>query len=290
MNTTTPIQIFLEELSLKLIKLIPIRKGKERIVDYIRKSLNFSEGTMRQATVDNDIPIFVDIFERIQSYMYFLGEYERYETRKFTHSINLDDVVMDLGANIGYFSLIASKRVGLKGHVFSFEASPRVYELLCKNCCLSNNKNISPLNFAVSDNEGILKFNLPRNPQEQGSGSLSSSEIGDIEVAGITIDKFVQKENLIRLDLIKMDIEGAEVKALLGMSETIVKHKPKLLFEFSPSRYKESEINQFEALVKLLKDFKYKFSTLTRNGKWENIESLPSRGVLTIYAEVDSNS
>jgi FkbM family methyltransferase len=280
----------LERLTLKIIKLIPIRKGKERIVDYIRKYLIFPEGTIRRAIVDKDIPILVDIYERIQSYMYFIGEYERNETKRFIHSIHIGDVVMDLGANIGYFSLIASKRVGLNGHIYSFEASPKIYESLYKNCSLSINKNISPLNFAVTDKEGVLKFNLPLNPQEQGSGSLSSNDMGDIEVAGINIDKFVEKEKLTKLDFIKMDIEGAEVKALLGMKATISTYKPKILFEFSPSRYEELEITQFESLVKLMKDLKYKFSALTRNGKWEDIESFPSQGVWTIYADTYQNN
>jgi FkbM family methyltransferase len=275
-----------EKLILRFIKQFPIRKGKERVVDYIRKFLSFSEGTMREAIIDNDVPIFVDIFERIQSYMYFIGEFERYETKKFIHAINPGNVVMDLGANIGYYSLIASKYIGHEGHVFSFEASPKVYESLCKNCSLGN-KNISHFNLAIADKEGKLKFNLPQNPQEQGSGSLSTNNTGDIEVESISIDQFVQTENITRLDFIKMDIEGAEVKAFLGMKETISKYKPKMLFEFSPSRYEDIEITQFESLVKIMKDLRYKFRFLTRNGEWENIKSFPNTGIWTIYAEID---
>jgi hypothetical protein len=118
MNASNSNSSLSERLALKLITLSPIRKGKERAVDYIRKFLSISEGTMREAIIDNDVPIFVDIFERIQSYMYFIGEFERYETRKFIDSINPGDVAMDLGANIGYFSLIASKYIGQKGHIF----------------------------------------------------------------------------------------------------------------------------------------------------------------------------
>jgi FkbM family methyltransferase len=276
----------LENSILKLIKLFPIRKGKERIVDYFRKFFTFPEGSIRKAIIDDDIPILVDIFERIQSYMYFIGEFERHETRKFIHSIRSDDVVIDLGANIGYFSLIASKYIGSKGHVFAFEASPKVYELLCKNCSLSN-KNISPFNLAVADQEGTLKFNLPQNPQEQGSGSLSKNNMGDIEVESLSIDRFAQTEKITRLDLIKMDIEGAEIKALLGMKEVISKYKPKILFEFSPSRYEDSEITEFESLVKLMKDLRYKFSSLTRNGEWKEITFFPNIGIWTLYAEID---
>jgi FkbM family methyltransferase len=286
-NSDSSSPSLLEELMLKLIKQFPIRKGKERIVDYFRKFLSLSEGTMRQAIIDNNVPIFVDIFERIQSYMYFIGEYERHETRKFIHCVKPEDVVLDLGANIGYFSLIASKLVGEKGHIFSFEASPKVYELLCKNCSLSN-KNISHFNLAVADKEGILRFNLPRNPKEQGSGSLSTDNSGDIEVRGISIDRFVQTEKITKLNFIKMDIEGAEVKALLGMKETIFKYRPKILFEFSPSRYDELEISQFNSLVKLMKDLSYKFKFLTRNGEWLDVKSFPEIEVSTIFAEIDS--
>jgi FkbM family methyltransferase len=172
---------------------------------------------------------------------------------------------------------------------FSFEASPKVYKLLCKNCSLSN-KNISHFNLAIADKEGKSKFNLPQNPQEQGSGSLSTNNMGDIEVKSISIDRFVQTENITRLDFIKMDIEGAEVKALSGMKETISKYKPKMLFEFSPSRYKVLEITQFESLVKFMKNLRYKFKFLTRNGEWKYIKSFPNTGIWTIYAEIDSDS
>lgn len=133
-------QPLLEIALAKAIKLIPIRRGKVKIVDFLRKLLDFSEGSMRQAVIDNDIPIIVDLFERIQSYMYFIGEYEKWETKKFKENLRLGNVVLDIGANIGYFSLIASKIVGKAGLVFAFEASPKVYEQLYQNCYLSSKK------------------------------------------------------------------------------------------------------------------------------------------------------
>jgi FkbM family methyltransferase len=289
MTLNSSISSLSETIVLNFVKVIPFRKGKERIVDFIRQLIIFPEGTIRQCLIDNDVPIFVDLFERIQSYMYFVGEFERYETRKFISSIHPGYVVIDLGANIGYFSLIALKRVGLDGHVFSFEASPRVYESLYKNCSLSKNKNISAFKLAVADKEGILTFNLPRNPQEQGSGSLAEG-IGDIEVEAITIDKFVQRENLTRLDFIKMDIEGAEIKAFFGMKSTILTYKPKLIFEFSPGRYQNSDLSEFHSFAHKMKGFGYRFLILTRTGKWKSIESFPMAGVSTIYAEIFAES
>jgi FkbM family methyltransferase len=287
LSSQTNFRSILEISILKAIRLSPLSKGKVRLVDFFRQIISFPEGTIRKAIVDNDVSIFVDLFERIQSYMYFIGEYERYETKKFTSAIESGDVILDLGANIGYFSMIASKRLGKEGHVYAFEASPKIYELLCKNCSLSQINNITPLRLAVADRESVLSFKLPQNLQEQGSGSLSSNGTGDIEVQAITIDGFIQKEKLSRLDSIKMDIEGAELKAFFGMKETICRYQPKIIFEFSPARYEERDISEFKSLVELMSELGYMFQILNKNGHWNTIKPqdlFHLSGVSTIYA------
>jgi hypothetical protein len=115
-NSSNPSLI--EKFTLNFIQLFPIRKGKERIVDDVGKFLSFPEGSICQAAIDNNVSILVDVFERIQSYICFIGEFERHETKKFIDSISPGNVVIDLGGNIGYFSLIASKYFGKKGNVF----------------------------------------------------------------------------------------------------------------------------------------------------------------------------
>ncbi len=280
-------QSVIEIITLKAIRLNPLSKGKEKIIDFFRKMISYPQGTIRQAVIDRDVKIFVDLSERIQSYMYFIGEYERHETRKFISSISPGDVILDVGANIGYYSMIASKRVGKNGHVFAFEAYPIVYELLCQNCCLSKVDNITPLCIAIADQEGILSFKIPRNPKEQGSGSLVKDGSGNIKVEAITLDKFIQEKDISRLDFIKMDIEGAELKAFLGMKETICRYQPQIMFEWSPNRYEEQNIAEFKSLLELMNDLGYVFQILNRNGRWSTIKSynsFPVSGVWTIYA------
>jgi FkbM family methyltransferase len=145
------------------------------------------------------------------------------------------DTVVDGGANVGFYSLLAASLLNGKGQVISFEPDPRNLPLLRANADLnrfSGMLRVEPM--ALSSSEGDLHFWY--NPQTSWGGSLveipSASDIC-VTVPATSLDVFRSKRNLAPIDIIKLDLEGAEPLALQGMEESL-----------SSARFLALEINQ----------------------------------------------
>lgn len=131
--------------------------------------------------------------------------------------------VIDCGAFTGDTALYFSKRVGFCGRVFAIEAMPQLYEELQSNIEKSSSANIIAYNYAVTDICKKLHFTKKASP-----ASRQTSDDDSIEINGITIDKLVKENNITNVDLIKMDIEGSELEALIGAKQTIEQFHPDL--------------------------------------------------------------
>jgi FkbM family methyltransferase len=148
------------------------------------------------------------------------GNYEKYGVR-----VNKDDYIIDAGANIGMFSTYYSNKVGNNGKIFAFEPIPKIYEILVNQNKRLKYKNVVNIMGGLYKTIGKTTFNYS---EENMGGSTHNSKGDSIEVMMDTIDNFVKINNIPKINLIKMDIEGAERNALIGATETIKKYKPKL--------------------------------------------------------------
>ncbi|GAB6079005.1 FkbM family methyltransferase [Hydrogenobaculum acidophilum] len=170
-----------------------------------------------------------DRFHRLDKFydMEKLNKYYNPECKKYYSYPDIDfdveegDIVFDCGANSSeglncdYFAI----KAGEKGKVYAFEPIPRIYTELLED--IKDFKNIVPVNMGVSDKKGVAYF------EDMGGGSRVS-EKGSVRVELTTIDDFVKENNIEKVDFIKMDIEGAELDALKGATNTIKTFKPKL--------------------------------------------------------------
>ena len=165
-----------------------------------------------------------------------IGKYEEETTKLFNEILRDGMVVLDIGANIGYFSLIAAARVGESGKVFSFEPSKESFLLLSKNIKLNGYANVVPVEKAISKNVSKQQFFLVNDPASNSLFRDASGELSQatVEVETTTIDIFMRQYE-INVDLVKMDVEGAETDVLDGMENTI-RNNPnlKIITEFSP--------------------------------------------------------
>ncbi len=152
------------------------------------------------------------------------GMYERKPRRIFKNLIKKDDIVFDVGAHVGFYTLLASKCVGNNGRVFSFEPLPRNIFFLKKHVVLNNLKNVEIIEAALSDKEGRFFFDTSI---DSFQGRISVN--GDIKVRSTTLDRLVNDENIPPPDLLKIDVEGEEYNLLRGGEKTLVKHKPKII-------------------------------------------------------------
>lgn len=143
--------------------------------------------------------------------------------------------VFDVGANIGYFTLLASSLVEGTGRVFAFEPEPENFQLLVKNVELNSCKNVESFNLAVSDRLGRDDLYIAdRNKGLHSLRKLSNQHTSSISVKTTTIDQFSEGRP-IKPDFFKIDVEGHELHCFRGM-EKIIDRNPgvKILVEFSP--------------------------------------------------------
>ncbi|MDR1375690.1 MAG: FkbM family methyltransferase [Holosporaceae bacterium] len=172
-------------------------------------------------------------------------------------------VFIDVGANMGCFSLLASKVVGKEGKIFALEPSSRDFNRLVDNVKINHlQRIIHPLRLAVSGKVGPVKLSVACEERSAlntiGEFSFSGVEKVDMEdVNSTTIDKFMQGKRLNRLDVLKLDIEGSEVEALRGAANTIERWRPAIVLGINPATLKACG-SSIEKLQEILKKFKYK--------------------------------
>jgi len=141
--------------------------------------------------------------------------------------LELGDVVVDAGANVGIFTFWAAKKVGENGRVFAFEPFQEVNKILSDSLEYNEyqGKNIEVVPCALGEDNGDLTLNYQN---DDLGGSKIGKKANLVKVSQIRLDDFIEKKGIDRVDFIKMDIEGMEREALKGASKTIAKFKPKL--------------------------------------------------------------
>jgi len=139
--------------------------------------------------------------------------------------ISRGDVAFDGGANQGIYTTAFANYVGATGKVISIEPMKYAVDLIQKNCELNGLDNVEIANAGLSDEIGTARLDLS---EGVGSASITNDYGGEdvIEIETTTIDTLVEQFSLDRVDFIKLDIEGAELKALYGAKNTIEKLKP----------------------------------------------------------------
>jgi len=161
-----------------------------------------------------------------------MGEFEPTTTAIVKKLLRQGDVVVDVGANIGYFSLLFSQCVGSKGHVYSYEPVPQLASALQKNAELNKFKQITLSKLALSDHDGKAQFYVGP-VDNSGLSSLrrprNSSIVLDVDLARFD-EIFSHAEDVA---LIKIDVEGAELAVLRGMEGYLRNKRPNILVEIT---------------------------------------------------------
>ena len=177
-------------------------------------------------------------------------------------------VFVDIGANIGYFTLMGSRLVGERGRVFAVEPHPRLAELLTRNVNLNNLQNVTTLNRAAWSETATLKFHqrlhYAANSSMGSVGPVGLEQLGDseevVEVQAMELDELLTGGS--HIDVVKVDVEGAEYRAFTGMRR-ILDANPKIsiLFEWSPGQV-QLVGDKPEAVIELLAGLGFRFSLI----------------------------
>lgn len=165
------------------------------------------------------------------------GTYGGSEIPMFEQNTKSGDVVFDIGAHVGYFSLLMAKLVGPTGRVFAFEPLPLNLKYLRQHVYGNNIENVEIYTAAVGKSEGWLTFDLGGGT---GRGRLSkTSNPNELRVKVYGIDELYNQGKLPCPDLIKMDVEGAELEALNGALEVLKKCKPRIMLSTHGDQLKQ---------------------------------------------------
>lgn len=185
--------------------------------------------------LEDDFFMFLNPTEHIQQQLFWYGYYEKELGDLLKKIIKPTDVFIDVGANIGYFSLLVAHRFS-SAKVISFEPVADLYKKMNDNITLNSIKNIITENTAAGevsgereifvsapDNLGMSSFHKPENY----SGYKEKTKV-------VAIDEWFKSSGLSQIDIVKLDIEGSELAALKGMKEILQNFKPFLIIEINP--------------------------------------------------------
>lgn len=148
------------------------------------------------------------------------GSYETGQTARFIGHVSPGDVVLDLGAHVGYYTLLAAALTGPSGRVFSFEPNPRNARYLRHHVRINRCRNVEVVEQAVCDHSGEVRFGLGT-----GSGTGHIAETGAVSVRSVTLDDFCA-ERAVTPSVMKIDVEGAERRVLEGAAAALRSARP----------------------------------------------------------------
>ena len=225
--------------------------------------------------------MYLDLNDKgISRTLLLFGKRELEHKKMLEQIIRPNITILDIGANIGYYSLMILKLIGPNGKLIAVEPSPSNIEILKKNLNLNNYNDIEVHNAAISDENSIKKFFLSEmsnlntlNYTEKKSLNLTGETIN---VKTLTVPQIMEGRNL---DLIRMDVEGHEVEVLNGLIPNIGVNNlyPSIIFETHRSRYNNE--HSMENTLKNLFAKNYKVSMLGSTSK-EGTKKIEAKGYI----------
>jgi FkbM family methyltransferase len=176
-----------------------------------------------------DVSFYVDILDKrvtpIEAFNF--GRYEQEDSEMIYRIVEKDYTVLDIGGNIGWYTNHIAALLEI-GKIYAFEPIPETFEKLERNVQLNGFTNIVLNNFAFSDKQDKIKFYYsPTMPGAASAANITeNSQMQELECTTTTVDSFVLKEAIVKIDFIKCDVEGAELMVFRGALQTIEKHMP----------------------------------------------------------------
>ncbi len=167
--------------------------------------------------------------------MLIKGNYEPQTTRIFKEVLKEGIVAVDVGAHIGYYTLLASSLVGESGKVYAFEPEPQNFSALLGNIVLNGFQNIKPFQKAVFSHSGKMPLYIGAHSGMHSLFKVKDTTGEKVMVEMVSLDEVFTKA---KVDLVKVDTQGAELDVLMGMQKLIKRCEDlKLIIEFQPNLY-----------------------------------------------------
>ena len=187
---------------------------------------------------------------------YWLGIYEAEKSALFARMIAGGRVVFDVGANVGFYTLLASELVGPAGQVVAFEPVPRNLFYLREHLRLNGVENVTVIAKAVSDRAGVDAFTEGASSSE---GHIAPQGSGRVET--VNLDELVSSGTIAAPDYIKLDVEGAELRVLEGARSLLANKRPTVFL--ATHAMADLGYNTHEPCCRLLRELGYYLEPIT---------------------------
>lgn len=196
----------------------PVRKILNRIQSFVKTDFAEVQGSKMYLDPNDSLNLSIN------------GVYGELDTRIMKEHVLKNDIVIDVGANIGYYTLLFSRLVGDQGKVFSFEPEPNNFEILKKNIEVNSYKNVKIEPVALSDKNGELDLFVSDNMLNHKIYRTENTT-KSIKIKTITLDDYISKHELTdKINFVKIDVEGAELKVMNGMKHILQESKKLKIF------------------------------------------------------------
>ncbi|KNE79642.1 MULTISPECIES: FkbM family methyltransferase [Streptomyces] len=185
----------------------------------------------------------VDTRDLIQRYIYLFGVWEPHMTHWLRRRLRPGDTFVDVGANIGYYSVLASQLVGLGGRVVAIEASEQFHQRLLQNVRLNGCANVRAMNIAVSGSREVLRFVLASS-KNMGANSIvpyDGPAESTFEIEALPLAEVLSAEEIETARVIKIDVEGAEGGVVRGLAPVLgrLRADAEVTVEVAPDRMRQ---------------------------------------------------
>lgn len=217
---------------------LPIRPRFEWLVRELRRALTPAAGaSTRMVRIARGLKMEVDVRSSVGSEIYYRGSCEINVARFIERTLTSGQVLLDCGANIGEMSLRASRIVGPEGRIYAVEPSPGTAAMLRKNAALNQVRNIEVLEVALSSHDANSTFFMGAGSHSQTSSLWQPRDYAgeQTEVRSMTLMTLLAENRISQIDLIKLDIEGAELAVLQSAGPGLKRldRFPVLVFEYN---------------------------------------------------------
>jgi len=258
----------------------PVQRGTYRLGLWLYQHLPVPD---TEVTVTLDRTLWIVLRPRVwvDYNIYCLGLYEAPLARFFIRSLRSDSVVLDIGAYIGQYTLLAAKYAPT-GRVIALEPHPESYQRLLANIALNRLGNVQALNLAAGQRAERVPLLLSDQPSNSRLFPTGWPDVRVVDVDVVPMDQIVREVVLPRVDVMKIDVEGAEGPVLRGAHETLSRFHPIVIVELDRERERAFG-DEPEEILGYLRDLGYTFYALRKRklipltgspGEYENVVGL----------------
>jgi len=254
-------------------------RGQWRIHPWLRSRLNI--------TFDGDLLVkrqglnwLLNPSDFTHSHLYWIGEFETWELYHLRRLLRPGSTFLDAGANFGYFSLLLAAKLAGAGRVFAFEPAAATFARLQRNIELNQMQSVvTAIPAGLSDQPG----NGFLSAEHGNSGAAHLGASGD-PVTLDTIDRFCAANSVATVDLMKIDVEGSELRVLKGAEQTIASFHPPMMIEFNAEALQGSGASSCAELADHLRSRGYRLFTF-RYRELLPLDRLPAAGeIINVFA------